>query len=59
MLDREGAENPGDMVIMGDAQTIRDGLERYKAAGATEVALNILGDKDAAWEAIAPLGGEL
>jgi len=27
--------------------------------GATECALNILGDKEAGWEAIAPLGGEL
>ena len=59
MLDREGAEHPGDMVLIGDAATIREGLERYKAAGATEVALNMLGDKEAAWEAIAPLGAEL
>jgi len=59
MLDREGAANPGDMVLMGDADTIRTGLEAYKAAGATEVALNILGDKEAAWDAISPLGGEL
>jgi len=59
MLDREGASNPGDMVLIGDADTIRTGLEAYKAAGATECALNILGDKEAAWEAIAPFGGEL
>jgi len=59
MLDREGATTPGDMVLIGDAQTIRTGLQAYKSAGASEVALNILGDKEAAWEAIAPLGGEL
>jgi len=59
MLDREGAANPGDMVLIGDADTIRTGLEAYKAAGTTECALNILGDKEAAWEAIAPLGGEI
>ena len=59
MLDREGATNPGDLVLIGDADTIRTGLEAYKAAGATECALNILGDKEAAWEAIGPLGGEL
>lgn len=59
MLDREGATNPGDLVLMGDANTIRAGLEAYKAAGATECALNILGDKEAAWEAIGPLGSEL
>jgi F420-dependent oxidoreductase-like protein len=59
MLDREGAETPGDMVLMGDAETIRAGLLAYKAAGATECALNILGDKEAAWEAVAPLGATL
>ena len=59
MLDREGAETPGDMVLMGDAETIRAGLLAYKAAGATECALNILGDKEAAWEAVAPLGAAL
>lgn len=59
MLDREGAENPGDLVLIGDADTIRSGLEAYKAAGATEVALSILGDKEAAWEAVGPLGGQL
>lgn len=59
MLDREGATNPGDLVLIGDGDTIRTGLEAYKAAGATECALSILGDKEAAWEAITPLGGEI
>ena len=59
MLDLEGAKDPGDLVLIGDAETMRIGLEIYKAEGATEVALNILGDKDAAWEAIAELGGEM
>jgi 5,10-methylenetetrahydromethanopterin reductase len=59
MLDREGVANPGDMVLIGDADTVRQGLLRYKAAGATEAALSILGDKEAAWAAIAPLGGEI
>lgn len=59
MLDREGAEHPGDMVLIGDADVIRSGLERYRDAGATEVALNILGDKAAAWEVIESLGTEL
>lgn len=59
MLDREGATNPADLVLIGDAATIRTGLEAYKAAGATECALNIMGDKEAAWEALAPLGSEI
>jgi len=59
MLDREGAADPGDLVLIGDAETIRTGLEAYKAAGATEVALNILGDKEAAWDAVGKLGGEI
>ena len=59
MLDREGAANPGDLVLIGDADTVREGLEQYKSAGTSEVALNFLGDKEAAWEAVAPLGSEI
>jgi len=59
MLDREGAEGPGDMVIAGDATAIREGLERYKAAGTTEAAINILGDREAALEVVGSFGSEI
>jgi F420-dependent oxidoreductase-like protein len=36
MLDREGAEGPADVAIVGDAATVRAGIERVMEAGATE-----------------------
>ena len=59
MLDREGAAGPGNMVVAGDAAAIREGLERYKAAGTTEAAINILGDREAALEVIGSFGSEI
>jgi len=59
MLDREGAANPGELVLIGDAETVKAGLERYKAAGTTEAALSIMGDPAGAWEIIEDLGGTL
>ncbi len=62
VLDREGYDEPADMVLMGDADTIRAGLERYRDAGATEVTLSIQGpreSREAMWDLIATTGGEL
>ncbi len=36
MLDREGVEGPADVAIIGDANTVRAGIERIMEAGATE-----------------------
>ena len=36
MLDREGAEGPADVAIIGDAATVRAGVERVVESGATE-----------------------
>ncbi len=36
MLDREGAEGPGDVAIVGDEATVRTQLERLAAAGVTD-----------------------
>lgn len=36
MLDREGAEGPADVAIVGDAAAVRAGIERVMEAGATE-----------------------
>ncbi len=37
MLDREGVSDPADLAILGDEATLREGLERVRAAGATDL----------------------
>ena len=49
-------------VLAGDPETVRAGLEEYKAAGVDEVAMNVLGtgeSLEATWELAASLGGEI
>lgn len=36
MLDREGAEGPADVAIVGDEATVRAGIERLRSAGVTD-----------------------
>ncbi|MCB0976090.1 MAG: TIGR03564 family F420-dependent LLM class oxidoreductase [Acidimicrobiales bacterium] len=36
MLDREGAEGPADVAIVGTAAEVRDGIERMRDAGVTD-----------------------
>lgn len=36
MLDREGAEGPADVALVGDESTVGEQLERLRAAGATD-----------------------
>jgi alkanesulfonate monooxygenase SsuD/methylene tetrahydromethanopterin reductase-like flavin-dependent oxidoreductase (luciferase family) len=36
MLDREGAEGPADVAIVGDEQTVAAGIRRVADAGATD-----------------------
>jgi 5,10-methylenetetrahydromethanopterin reductase len=38
MLDREGADQPGDLAIVGDEAVLRAGLQRYRDAGVTDFA---------------------
>jgi len=62
MLDREGFAGPGDMVLAGDLDTIRAGLDEYRDAGCDEIALNVLGGSEsvaAAWELAASTGGSI
>lgn len=62
MLDREGMETPADMVLMGDTETVRAGLARYREAGTSEVALNVLGSGESlgeAWKLAESLGGKI
>jgi F420-dependent oxidoreductase-like protein len=46
MLDREGAEGPPDVAIVGDEEAVAAGIASVAAAGATEFAANIFGDAD-------------
>ena len=41
MLDREGAANPGDLAILGDEAALREGLQRYREAGVTDLAPSV------------------
>ena len=53
---------PEDMVLAGDPESVRQGLEAYKAAGVDEIAMNVLGtgeSLEATWELAASLGGEM
>ena len=62
MMDREGAKNPADLVLIGDAHTVRAGLESYRDAGTDEVALNVLGrgdDREAGLQVAEQLGGNI
>ena len=38
MLDREGAEQPADIALIGDEQTLRDGIGRFRDVGVTHFA---------------------
>jgi len=41
MLDREGAEGPADLAVVGDEAALRDGLQRYREAGVTDFAPSV------------------
>jgi len=46
MLDREGAAGPADVAIVGDAATVRAGIQRYADAGTTDFNLALFGTPD-------------
>ena len=50
MLDREGAEGPASVAIVGDESAVRGALSELRQAGATDylaVPFPVEGDKDA------------
>ena len=55
MLDREGVEGPADLAIVGDAAVVRDGVERFFAAGATEFVAVPYANREATLEVLAGL----
>jgi F420-dependent oxidoreductase-like protein len=46
MLDREGAEDPGAVAIVGDVATVEKELGRLRDAGVTEFVASIFGTRD-------------
>jgi F420-dependent oxidoreductase-like protein len=46
MLDREGAENPGDVAIAGDEATVEKAMGQLRDAGVTEFVASIYGSRD-------------
>ena len=46
MLDREGAEGPADVAIVGDEQAVRDGVRRLAEAGVTTFNAAVFGERD-------------
>ena len=55
MLDREGVEGPADVALVGDAATVRAGIEKVFEAGATEFVAVPYDNRDATLEMLAGL----
>jgi 5,10-methylenetetrahydromethanopterin reductase len=46
MLDREGADGPADVAVVGNEADVRRQLARLEAAGATDFVANVFGSRD-------------
>lgn len=46
MLDREGAEGPGDVAIVGDAATVEKGIQSLADGGVTDYVASIFGTRE-------------
>lgn len=58
VMDREGAVEAADLVLIGSAEEVRAGIDSYRKAGADEVALNLIGSpeqNDQSWGLIETL----
>ena len=58
VMDREGAVEAADLVLIGSADEVRAGIETYRDAGTNEVALNLMGSpeqNDQSWGLIQTL----
>ncbi|MBO6555739.1 MAG: TIGR03564 family F420-dependent LLM class oxidoreductase [Pseudomonadales bacterium] len=50
MLDREGAEGPADIAIVGDENTLRGEIKRFEDAGVTDFNAAIMDIEDGAYD---------
>ena len=55
MLDREGVEGPADVAIVGSAAVVREGIERFFAAGATEFVAVPFANREATLDVLASM----
>ena len=55
MLDREGAEGPADVALIGDAATVRAGVEKVFEAGATRFVGVTFANRDETYEVLRDL----
>ena len=58
MLDREGADGPADLAVIGEAGYVKERLAEIEAAGATAVGVDLFGsraEREATWDLIAEL----
>ena len=46
MLDREGADGPGDVAIVGDEDSVRDQIAALDDIGGTDLVAAIFGSRD-------------
>jgi len=46
MLDREGAEKPGDVAVVGDEAAVEKELGQLRDAGVTEFVASIFGTRE-------------
>ena len=59
MFEREGVSQPGELAIVGDARSVRAGIERLEDAGVTDFAASIFATSRAEGEATRALLNEL
>lgn len=58
VMDREGATEAADLVLIGSADEVLAGVEQYRSAGTDEVALNLIGSpeqNERSWDAVGSL----
>jgi alkanesulfonate monooxygenase SsuD/methylene tetrahydromethanopterin reductase-like flavin-dependent oxidoreductase (luciferase family) len=46
MLDREGAEGPSDVAVVGDEDAVAKQLERFDSIGTTDFVANVFGSSE-------------
>jgi alkanesulfonate monooxygenase SsuD/methylene tetrahydromethanopterin reductase-like flavin-dependent oxidoreductase (luciferase family) len=46
MLDKEGAESPADVAILGDEDVVRASIDKLAAAGATDFVASVVGTRE-------------
>ena len=56
MLDKEGAQSPADVAIIGDEESVAGSIEKLAAGGATDFVAAIVGDAEERRRALSLLG---